>query len=305
MKETKDWKPGAQLKILAWGRSKVGKTFGAGTFPRPCILDFDRGMTTLLSPDFVRKHGVRQFIWEEFYERSFKGAIVTAHNAYDDACKFFDLMMTTANRGRFDTWVIDSGTTLSSDAQNKAVILLGTKDYHFMSKTQEEALRHGLLVPKIQDYGAERSLVEQFVDMVLSSEKHVVFICHEKEVRNKEGDLISLVPNLIGQSAEAVPLRFDEVYNVQANKGELKYDKATNKTEQVWDRVCITQPDGLRKVGSRHGVPDKTPWEFESVMKAIQASVTESMKQIAAVQTAGDKASPSSAATTPVTAKAV
>ena len=303
MKQTKDWKPGSQLKILVWGKSKVGKTFGAGTFPRPCILDFDRGMSTLLGPDFVRKHGVRQFIWEEFYERSFKGAIVTAHNAYDDACNFFDQMMKAENRSRFDTWIIDSGTTLSSDAQNKAVILLGTKDYHFMSNTQKEALQHGLLVPKIQDYGAERSLVEQFVDMVLSSEKHVVFICHEKEVRNKEGDLIGLVPNLVGQSAEAVPLRFDEVYNIQANKGELKYDKATSKTEQMWDRVCITQPDGLRKVGSRHSIPDKTPWEYEWIAKAIHASYAESMKQITAAQAEADKAASPSAVTTPAAVK--
>jgi len=303
MKETATWKPGSQKKILAWGKSKVGKTFGAGTFPRPCVLDFDRGMSTLLGPDFVKKHGVRKFIWEEFYERTFKGAIVTAHNAYDDACKFFDEMMKPGKRDMFDTWIIDSGTTLSSDAQNKAVILLGTDEYHHMSNTQKEAEKYGLLVPKIQDYGAERSLVEQFVDMVLSSGKDVVFICHEKEVRDKQGNLISLVPNLVGQSAEAVPLRFDEVYNIEAKKGELKYYKETNSTVQFWDRVCQTQPDGLRKVGSRNGVPNGTPWEYEAVSKAIAAGHAETMKQIAAAQASGDKASLPSTAPTPAAVK--
>jgi len=51
-----------------------------------------------------------------------------------------------------------------------------------------------LLVPKIQDYGAERSLVEQFVDMVMSTTKNVVLICHEYEQTDDGGNVLGFSP---------------------------------------------------------------------------------------------------------------
>jgi len=229
-------------------------------------------MATLFSPDFIAKWGKRKFIWEEFYERSFKGPVVSAHNAFDDACKFFDSMMKPDRRDQFDTWILDSGTTLSEDAQNKAIILLGSPAYKKMSSTHEQALQYGLVLPKIQDYGAERSLVEQFTDMVLSADKNFVMICHEKEQRDKDGSLIGIEPLLTGKSSEAIPLRFDEVYNIQARKGETHYNKETHMVTQEWIRACQTSPDGLRKVGSRNGVKDGTLWDYDSVVAQIRAA---------------------------------
>lgn len=285
MKELKLWEPGNRIDILAWGKSKVGKTFGAGTFPRPCFMDFDGGIATLASPDFTSKYGHRNIIYEQFTERSYKGAVVAAHNAYDDACKFFDEMMKPDKVNLFDTWVLDSGTKLSLFAQHKGVILLGTKEYGNMSKSHEAALKHGLLQPRIQDYGAERSLVEQFVDMVLSSSKHVVFICHEREQRDAEGNLIALTPMLTGQSTEAVPLRFSEVYNIQAKKGKTTYDKESHLTTTEWLRICQTTPDGVRVVGSRNGVPDGTEWTYDAIHKALTDAHAKRVKEIAAQST--------------------
>lgn len=281
MKELKLWKPGDRIEVLAWGKSKVGKTFGAGTFPRPCFMDFDGGIATLASPDFTSKYGHKNILYEQFSEKSYKGAVVSAHNAYDDACKFFDEMMKPDKVNLFDTWVLDSGTKLSMFSQHKAVILLGTKDYGYMSKSHEAAMQHGMLVPRIQDYGAERSLVEQFVDMVLSTSKNVVFVCHEREQRDKEGNLIALTPMLTGQSAEAVPLRFSELYNIQAKKGKTTYNKETHLTTTEWMRICQTTPDGIRTVGSRNGVPDGTLWNYESVHKALMDAYATRVKEMA------------------------
>ena len=295
------WEPGDPVRVLPWGKSGVGKTFGAGTFPRPCFFDYDRGLGTLYSPEFLRKYPKQRFLHRSFWEKDFKSGIVSAHTAYDASCKYFDEMMKRSSE--FDTFVIDSGTTLGEVSQNKAVILLGTKEYNFQSKTQEQALQYGMLVPKVQDYGAERSLTEQFVDMILSTDKHVVMICHEKEQYDKNNTLIALTPRLTGQSAEIIPLRFDEVYHIQSNKAGADYDKATNTTVIKWNRICVTQPDGYRQVKTRNGVPDGTEWNYQSVLAALTKSYEERVRLLAA-QAAGDKASAPLAATTPAGVKA-
>jgi hypothetical protein len=302
MKELRYWKPGDAMRILPWGKIKVGKTYGAGTWPRPCFLDFDRGIATLASPDFTRVHGLRNIIYEQFGEKDFDSrAIVKTHNAYDDACRFFDEMMAPANRTKFDSWVIDSGTTLFRSAENKGVILMGTKEYGERSKSHQLALKRGMLIPVIQDYGAERSLGEQFVDMVLSTDKHVLLLCHEREQRDKAGDLLAITPMLTGQSAEVVPLKFDEVYNIQAQKGETHYNKETHVVTQDWIRLIQTTPDGLRAVGSRNGVPDGTAWNYEAISKAFLAAHEERVKQQAALD-AADKAAVLVASGTPTAA---
>lgn len=269
MKQLADWRPGKSMHVLSFGISKVGKTFGAGSFPHPCWLNFDPGgIETLVSPEFIKAYGFRNIPYEDFYETQFKGAIVKAHTAYDNACKFFDEMMAPGKRDSFETWVIDSATMLGEFSQNKAVILLGSKEYHNQSSTQEQALKYGLLVPKIQDYGAERSLVEQFIDMVVSTDKHVVCICHEKEQMDKEGNLIGIVPLLTGKSAEAVPLKFSEVYNIRRKAApEIVNGKPTGRVS--YTPVCQTAADGLRKVGSRNGVADSTPWNYIAILAEL------------------------------------
>lgn len=289
------------MRVLPWGKSGSGKTYGAGTFPRPCFLDYDRGLATLYAPEFFRKYPKQKFIHRSFWEKDFKGAIVSAHTAYDASCRYFDEMMKRTSE--FDTFVIDSGTTLGEVSQNKAVILLGTQEYNYQSKTQEQALKYGMLVPKVQDYGAERSLVEQFVDMVLSTDKHVVMICHEKEQYDKSNTLIALTPRLTGQSAEIIPLRFDEVYHIQAVKAGADYDKVTNTTTLRWKRACTTQQDGFRQVKTRNGVPDGTEWNYDAVLAALTKSHEERVRFLAA-QAAGDKSSAPLAASTPVGVKA-
>jgi AAA domain-containing protein len=301
--EWRPWEPGDPVIVLPYGHFRTGKTFGAATFPRPCFLDFDRGLATIHNPEFLKQYGFIKFQSRSFWERDYDKAIVRTHNAYDDACRFFDEMMGPSKRDSFDTWVVDSCTMLGEYSQHKGAILLGSKPYGERSKSHELALKYQLMVPVIQDYGAERSLVEQFVDMVLSSSKHAVFICHEKEIRDKQGNLIAIAPMLTGQSAESVPLRIDEVYNIQATKGETHYNKDTHIVTQDWMRVCQVTPDGLRRVGSRNGVSDGIPWNYASVLAALTQNYQERLKLLAA-QTMADKAAIPPAAQSPTSLEA-
>jgi hypothetical protein len=178
MPRLSEWKPTDAVQVLVFGKSKAGKSWFAYTFPRVVSFDFDNGVATARNPEFVKRFGLRDVFYEQFAEAKMQKGVASAHNAFDDACRYFDEWMKPSGKwkgydtGRdlFDTFVIDSGTTLSEFALNKAVIVLGAMG---LSKSHKEGLGAGLVVPKLQDYGAERSLVEQFVDMVRSSGKEL------------------------------------------------------------------------------------------------------------------------------------
>lgn len=266
MPTLKDQTAGKYIKGLVYGRSKIGKTFGAGTFPRPNFMDCDAGIGTLTGKDFIEKHGFRgDIIYEQFRERNLnpRGVPLSA-NAFDDACLYFDKWMRPGERDKFDTWVIDTGTTLSQFAMNKAIVLLGGSFKGIKSETQKQGVEHGLVFPKIQDYGSERSMVEQFIAMVKSADKNVLFLCHEKELTDEEGNVKAIVPLLTGKGVEAISLMFDEVWNVRVKK---------QGTETI--RYLQTTPEGGRMVGSRTALPNGTPWDYDSIKKAMDITRAE------------------------------
>jgi hypothetical protein len=261
MPNIKDWKPDDPVQCLVFAPSKTGKTFGAGTFPRPNFIDMDAGIATLRNPEFTSRYGLRSVEYEQFTERNRnKAGIVTAHNAFDDACRYFDKWMEKGRVDQFDTWVVDSGTTLSEAALNKAIVLLGSKQLAMASQTHAQAITTGLVYPKQQDYGSERSMVEQFVDMVLDSGKNVVLLCHEKVLTNDAGVITGIVPLLTGKGVEAVCIKFDEIWYLQAKKQGTEVK-----------RFLVTHTNGIIKAGTRYGIPDGTPWEWDAIKKEVDS----------------------------------
>lgn len=258
MANTRNLVPGSNMQIMVFGPSKSGKTFGALTFPRPNVLDFDKGIAVVRNPDFVKKYGIVSVEYEQFTESNLSKGVAVTHNAFDDACRYFDKWMKPDKRDTFDTWVIDSGTTLADMAMNKAIIVLGSQSPP-LSKTHQTAVQTGVLTPKQQDWGSERSLTEQFVDMVKGSGKHVVLICHQKEKMNDKGDtVVEICPLLTGKGVEAISLKFDEIYYLKV-KG--------NPPDQK--RVLYTQQTGLIKCGSRLGIPHETEWSYPALEQAL------------------------------------
>lgn len=256
MANLRDYQRSKKFQALVYGRSGSGKTAGAGTFPRPVFMDFDKGIATLTNPFFVGKYGLRDIEYEQFTERNIvKGGIVKTHNAFDDAFLYFEKMMKPDKRDTFDTWVIDTATSLSEVALNKALIFMGGEQ---LSKTHAVALNTGVVVPKIQDYGAERSLIEQFVAMVKATDKHFILLCHEKELY--EGDtVVGRVPLLTGKGVEAICSQFDEVYNLQPQR------QGTNIF-----RNLVTEQVGRNMAKSRLGIPSGTQWNWESISAKLE-----------------------------------
>ena len=268
IESTQDWTPDEKLKLLLYGRSKSGKTFGALSFPRPCVMDFDRGIATARNPAFIAKYGLKEIIYAQFQDQKRnKRGVVEFHNAFDDGCKFFDEMMKQANIDRFDTWIVDTGTTVAESAMNKALVLLGGSDFTGgKSNTLKEAKAHGLVLPKLQDYGSERSMSEQFFQMVIDSGKNVVLLCHEKEIGG-DGPR-EIVPLLTGKGVEAVCLKFDEIYNLKV--------EGNARTRQI---KLLTDSDGIRIAGSRYGVPSGIDWDYETILAELTKIHTQQKEQ--------------------------
>jgi hypothetical protein len=253
------------IKALIYGRIKTGKTAGAATFPRPRFIEFDNdGWFTLKNPKLEAKYGYSKNVVDVaiFSDKMDSKGIVASHNALDQACMYFDKCMKPDLVDTFDTWVIDTATSLFESARNKGVILLGTegKALGISSNTWEAAKKTGLLIPKIQDYGAERSIAEQFIDMVLGSGKNVLLLAHEREVWNDKTDTVSgYVPLMRGQSSEIVSSKFSEVWNLR-----------TKPSGNDVVRYLQTEPDALRACGSRLGLPNETPFEWEKIKAALK-----------------------------------
>lgn len=258
-----DYNPEERIKALAFGKFKVGKTWGAGTFPRPNFMMFDRGgISTLLNPEFIKKHGYKRDLqFEEFWDKNkdSKG-VVKSHNALDDACRYFDKWMGPSLRDKFDTWIVDSGTSLSDACMNKALLLMGAGNLGVKSNTLSVGHSTGMIAPKQQDWGAERSMLEQFIQMILDTDKNFLFLCHEKTLQTDEGVVTGVVPLLTGKSVEAVSIKFNEVWNVQRVK------KGTD-----WNVVLKTQQTSVLKVGSRLGIPEDTPFEYTAIKGVLDS----------------------------------
>src|ERR1041384_2082996 len=270
----KDWQPSDPLQLLVYGKFKIGKTWGALTFPRPVFFDFDRGVATARNPDFVKEYGLRWVFYETFEEKNLRKGIPFTANAFFDAWMSPRGVWTSTTDGKkyevgrdqFDTFVLDSATSLSEIAQHKAVIVLGGMK---LSKTHEQAISTGVLVPRIQDYGSERSLVEQFIDMLLGSGQNVIVLCHERELLDDAGNITGIVPLLTGKSVEAVPVKFNEVYNLRSRM------EGPNVK-----RYIQTKRDALRNVGSRYGIGDGTEWNFNAIHGALSKIKDEQRKQL-------------------------
>lgn len=262
MAQIADYKPGDKVHVLVYGSFKSGKTVGAGTFPRPIFLDFDKGVASLASPWFKQTIKAPWIEYETFQEtkKDVRG-VVSAPHAYDDACRIFDKWMKPGEVDKFDTWVIDSGTTLYDVAENKAIYLLGGVMKDIKSITHKEGLQHGLIVPKIQDFGAGRSLTEQFIRMVKDANKNVVLICHEQHVMDDNGVVREISPMFTGKSRQEIPLMFDEVYRLTVSR------KGPDLV-----RSLMTQPDSISRVGTRLGVADGTAWTYDALLKSIHAT---------------------------------
>jgi AAA domain len=252
------------LSIVAMVVSPVGggKTGMLGSFPRLRILDLDGRAHRLLS----RLYPTVDITYAQFKETVLDGRGIIkndGHFAFDDVCVTFDKWV--AQKDQWDTLALDTATVLSDYANNKAIVLNGK---HKLSSTYADAMKDGVVIPKIQDFGSERSLMEQFVAMVttwcIANNKHFLFMCHEKEDMNDAGSVTAIKPLLTGKGAVTVPGNFSEVWWLRSRK-----TSEGGKPAEI-QRYLQTTPDGLRTCRSDLGVPDGTLASYTAIMQSLK-----------------------------------
>ena len=131
--------------------------------------------------------------------------------------------------------------------------------------------------PKKQDYGAERSMAEQFINRLIASGKNLLVLCHEAEIWDDSPEATApkgYEPLLRGQSKAIVTAKFNEIYRLER--------KVVGPERFV---VLRTKPTGETKIGSRLGIADETPWNWP----AISAELTRIAKVRAETVIGGPK----------------
>lgn len=264
MPNIKDMTPDTSIiQAVVMGVPGSGKTWLCGTFPRPNFLDFDGKVGVLRNPDFIRKYGVRSVEYETFTEKTRVQGIAFQHNAYDDACRYFDKWMAPSLRGTFDTWVIDSGTHLDEASRSKALIVLGGNK---RSKTQDNATRTGLVMMEFQDWGGQRSLTEQFIRMVRDSGKNLLVNVHQREEYGEGGIIVAVKPLFTGQSATIIPSMFKDVWHLRVQGAGV-----TSK------RILSGEYDGITMARSELGIGVIENPDYDSIIARIRKRAAEAV----------------------------
>lgn len=257
-----DLVPGMPFKGIIYGRVGIGKTLGAATFPRPLILDFDNGTNVLAGLEFKTAFpavDLSAIQYERFPEgKRNQFGFVLEHKAFDAATLKLQEYLRPDKIDTFDTIIVDTATTLQEASLNKATYLLGQGSKP-LSGTYSEASKSGLIAPKIQDMGAERSMMEQFIRLILATPKNVLVLAHEMEESDATGGNKWYRPMLRGQSKEIVPLYFDEMYRVRTELfGTDLVRTLTTRTGTVVDGAQI-------QCKSRLGIPNGTRWSWPAI----------------------------------------
>lgn len=98
-----------RLKALFYGTAGVGKTMAAISFPRPYLIDTEKGATNEQYVNLIEKNG---------------GAIFQT-NDFDELMKEVKSLLT--EKHEYKTLIIDPLTTLYNDLLDKAAIKMGTE----------------------------------------------------------------------------------------------------------------------------------------------------------------------------------
>lgn len=253
--------------FLIYGPAKSGKTHLVGTLgARVLVLDTGRGLSVFKNKTFRAQHPEFKPIIFQVRESYTHYGLPEKATAYDRVCRVFDYAI--ANMlDKFDIAVLDDLTSLRKFATFKG---LDINQALRKSQTKVNVLeKWNVLLPAMQDYGTEMSLIEQFVDGYINIfkalGKHFVVTAHERQyfesVKGDDGkpklaepkELKKIRPAVTGQTMpDNITMMFDNVFHTEKFGG--LYALRTKSLEEMlladtrfsglWPNVI---PDALEK----------------------------------------------------------
>lgn len=223
------------LVMLLWGKPASGKTVLASTAPgRKLWLLFDPAGTASLSKrsDVV----VADFSGYKpaQLENLKQGGIVERD------------LVKVLKEGGIDTVVVDSLTSFGQLALSYAIV---------SGKANKGTFRATIESPGMTGYGVRTSMMLDFAQMVLracvDAGKHVVFICHETEKSNDDGEVSEITIALSGQTSMVLPAKVSEIWYVEdTGKQRLIYVRNHGMRRPMRSRMMLTPPGATRFVWS-------------------------------------------------------
>lgn len=277
--------PAESVTSLIFGPSKSGKTdFSGSAGERSIYLDVGRGAETFHSQSYIQRRGPYKGFYFPIGEKGggTNYIVPTKAQAYDQVCDIIDESIKKIPE-KFDTFILDELTAFSRFALNKGIEINGGT-----GKSQAKATsdKWDMIVPGVQDYGAEMSLVKQFlagtIDICKANNKHLIVLAHErylydvivdtKSGKKTETDTIKkILPSFTGRKdVDAIPNLFDCVLHTEVvRSGEnLIYRIRTMGDETLVAgtryggvfkpvETGLTFPDMIRRIKEGAGVVTK------------------------------------------------
>lgn len=226
-------------KFILVGGPGTGKSQFAASCPTPgYVFDCDNGIISYKKLDFT---------YSQF---------ANTNLGFIDFQREFNAVEKEAREGKYQTVVLDSATTLSFMAMERALTI--------------DPKRSAVQGPLWNvHYGMVKNLIESIFKRLTSLPCNVVVICHKEIVKNEEdGSVVGIQPLLTGKLSENIPMLFDEVYyTLTQSKG--------GKSEWWMQTV----PRGLTSARSRisgrdHILPDLIPNDYNAIMAFIAKTQT-------------------------------
>ncbi|SRR6266576_1533779 len=186
-----DIKPADTLTALVYGGSKTGKTWFAGTTgSRTLYISTGDGIDTIKSPLFKSLYPNFNPIVVDIREKlDVTGIPATGiSEAFALMCDAIDYAFDTIG-DQFDVVVVDELSATRRHALFKGLELSQSMG---RSRTWDKTKLNKIILPAGQDFGAEMSLIEQFLTGTISicerAKKHFLVLAHQRYLLEKPRD---------------------------------------------------------------------------------------------------------------------
>lgn len=272
--------PAESVSLLLWGAAKTGKTdFSGSAGERSLYIDVGKSAETFHSKGFKDRRGVFKGFYRKVEEVAAKDNYVMPDTAtaYDKVCDIIDEAIAKI-KDKFDVVIVDEATAFRRYAMNKALEI-----NQGMNKSQANVAskKWDMILPGVQDYGSEMSLVSQFIagtiDLLKKNNKHFILIAHERALfesvtdsktgKKTETDIVKkLVPAFTGKKdIDAIANMFDCVFHTETARSG----------DNIIYRIRTQGDDGLVAGNRYSGVfqPIESNLTFPKMIERIKAGV--------------------------------
>lgn len=196
-------------RVLIYGAPGVGKTTFAAQAPNPVILDYENSSETLRNT--------------EYESIPLAGSKKELAN-YEDVIAFI-------KNNPYDTIIVDS---ISS--------MYDTLLMEHMRKANRD--RH---IALFGDFRKITNVLKDIFYELITVQKHIVLVAHQKELRNEEGRLLEVRPLLPPAAEASIERLINEVFYLEATtnlKGETERTMYTDSQGKILakNRTGLSEP---------------------------------------------------------------